>query len=413
MAIQSDCTADSRAAKVGRSAVLNSNRTDAGVRSGSPRPASSGPSAARKRSAPPSSLATVPGRPDALPANLPAVDAHRGQNQRTTAPTPPREATRAEAPVVLDTTAQPLHRLRNRARSKHVTEAIAEGLSRLDSPLRFAYASTLRCAQILTQDGATVTGKYCRQRWCLVCNRIRTAKLIGAYLPVLATWADPHFVTLTVPNVAPDALLRTVDGLLKLWGRNGIPHAIRRTDGLEFRALRKLEVTYNPRRKDCHPHGHFIVDGRAAADALVRRHLLARPDADPKAQNVKSCAGPGAMRELFKYFTKMLVKGADGQRTAPHPVVLDVLFKAMRKRRTFQPMGFTVPKAEPDDESLTLDENTASPDADRGRVLWEWSGTLADWVDYNTGETLSGYDPPATMRELVERIRADAAKAPQ
>jgi hypothetical protein len=281
------------------------------------------------------------------------------------------------------------------------------GLAALESPLRFSYASTMRCASTLSQDGAEITGKYCRQRWCLVCNRIRTAKLIGAYLPEMATWADPHFVTLTVPNVEAAQLHNAVRTMLATMPR--LARGIRRTDGLELRAIRKLEVTWNPRRRDYHPHLHLIVDGRATADALVRRWLAVNPDANPAAQDVRSCSGPGAMKELFKYFTKLLAKGIDGERTAPPPRVLDTMFKAVRGLRTFQPMGFVAPKLD-DDEAMTLNSTTTSPDPTRELVKWEWAGELADWMDYSTGALLSGYEPPETMRELVRRIRTDAER---
>jgi hypothetical protein len=265
----------------------------------------------------------------------------------------------------------------------------------------------VRCASTLAQEGTTITGKYCRQRWCLVCNRIRTAKLIGAYLPEMATWADPYFVTLTIPNVAGAQLHSAVRTMLATIPR--LARAIRRTDGLELRAVRKLETTWNPRRRDFHPHVHLIVSSRAAADALVRRWLATFPDADAQAQDVRPCHGPGAMKELFKYFTKLVVKGLDGERTAPPPRVLDTMFKAVRGLRTFQPMGFVTPKLDVDDEAMTLDATTESPEPHRERVSWEWTGALGDWMDYSTGALLSGYEPPETMRALVERIRRDAA----
>ena len=284
-----------------------------------------------------------------------------------------------------------------------------DGLTALESPLRFSYASTMRCASTLIQEGGEVCGKYCRQRWCLVCNRIRTAKLIGAYLPEMATWPDPYFVTLTIPNVEGPQLHNTVRAMLRAMPK--LARAIRRTDGLPVRAVRKLEVTWSPRHRNYHPHLHLIVDGRAVADALVRRWLAINSAANPGAQDVRPCTGPAAMKELFKYFTKLLAKGLDGERTAPPPRMLDTMFKAVRGLRTFQPMGFITAKLDDaDDAPLTLDASTASPTW-RERVEWEWSGELADWVDYSTGALLSGYEPPSTMRALVDRIRADAGKS--
>jgi hypothetical protein len=283
------------------------------------------------------------------------------------------------------------------------------GLGEL-TPLRFAYASTARCAAELVQDGVRVQGKYCRQRWCLVCNRIRTAKLIAAYLPEMATWPDAHFVTLTIPNVQGPQLHATIRGMQEAVRR--IFRAMRRTDGLDTRALRKLETTYNPRRRDFHPHLHLVMSNGPAADALVRRWLAEFPAADAKAQDVRRC-GPGAMKELFKYFTKLVIRGLDGERTAPPPLALDTMFKAVKGLRTFQPMGF-VSRVTLDatDETLELDAGTVSPISpdSRGRIRWQWIGD--DWIDYGSGELLSGFTPTDSMRELVNRITADARAAP-
>ncbi len=279
------------------------------------------------------------------------------------------------------------------------------------TPLRFAYASTARCAAELVQDGVKVQGKYCRQRWCLVCNRIRTAKLITAYLPEMATWADAHFVTLTIPNVQGHELPGAVREMLATIPR--IARAIRRTDGLELRAVRKLETTYSARRGDYHPHLHLIVSSGEGAHALVHRWMKAFPTADAKAQDVRRCEGPKAMRELFKYFTKLVIRGLDGERTAPPPLALDTMFKAVKGLRTFQPMGFVSHvKLDATDETLELDAGTVSPIApdSRGRIRWQWIGD--DWLDYSSGELLSGFTPSDSMRELVKRITTDSRAAP-
>jgi hypothetical protein len=284
------------------------------------------------------------------------------------------------------------------------------GLGEL-TPLRFAYASTARCADELVQDGTKVQGKYCRQRWCLVCNGIRTAKLIAAYLPEMTLWPDPHFVTLTIPNVQGPQLHGTIRKMLD--AMRPIARAVRHTDGLELRAVRKLETTYNPRRRDFHPHLHLVVSNGPAADALVRRWLAAFPTADAKAQDVRRCEGPGAMKELFKYFTKLVVKGLDGERTAPHPMVLDTMLKAVKGLRTFQPMWLASRvTVDADDETLELDTGTISPipPDSRGLIRWKWIGD--DWLDYGSGELLSGFTPSDKLRELVNRITADARAAP-
>jgi hypothetical protein len=307
----------------------------------------------------------------------------------------------------------PATALQNRARSKYLTDAIVKGLMGLGEWDRIAlsYASTARCAAELVQNGVRVQGKYCRQRWCLVCNRIRTAKLIEAYLPEMLTWADKYFVTLTVPNVQGHELHSVIGDMLA--AMRPIARAIRHTDGLELRAVRKLETTYSIRRGDYHPHLHLIVNSREAADALVRRWLKAFPAAEAKAQDVRRCEGRKGAIELFKYFTKLIVRGLDGERTAPHPAKLHTIFMAVRGRRTFQPMWLASRvTVDAGDEALELDAGTRSPIAPdfRGLIRWHWIGD--DWLDYGSGELLSGFTPSDTLRELVNRITADARAAP-
>lgn len=313
----------------------------------------------------------------------------------------------------LDTTAQPCQSpassLRKRARKKWLTATLAEGLGRLTSPLSNAYRNTQRCGAVLRQEGGKLSAKYCGNRWCLVCNSIRTAKLFDAYGPTLRSWGDAHFVTLTIPNVNGARLHGAVREMLAELPK--IVRGIRRTDRLDVKAVRKLETTYNPKRRDFHPHLHLVVNSGAVAAALVRRWLERFPEASERAQHIEKCDS-GAIAELFKYFTKLTVKGLDGQHTAPPPHALDTIFRAVRGLRMFQAMGFVAPKAavEADDELLTLDVGTVSPSRRREALVdWEWSGELTDWIDYSTGEVLSGYEPSEKMRGLVSRIVQDWA----
>ena len=212
----------------------------------------------------------------------------------------------------LDTSAQPCQPgdgasrvLRSRARAKHLTGVIVDGLMRLGNrtPLRFAYRRTAACAGNLVQEDGRVMGKYCGNRWCLPCNRIRTAKLIDAYLPEVRTWEDPHFVTLTIPNVSAAELhgaARTMISAMPV-----IVRGIRRTDHLDVRAVRKLETTYNMTRRDYHPHLHLIVNSGAVGRAMVRRWLATFPNAVADAQDgdcwryhQRSCIPSGQRAEV-------------------------------------------------------------------------------------------------------------------
>lgn len=323
----------------------------------------------------------------------------------------------AGAVAVLDTTAQLRHPaaaksdvggiLTRRAKSKLLTGATLDrliGLGIGTTPLYKAYVRSRDCAAALVQEDGKLTGRYCGNRWCLICNRIRTAKLRTAYAPILSEWEQPYFVTLTVPNVLAAQLNATVRNMQKVL--RSCVHAIRRTDRLEWQAVRKVEVTYNERRGDFHPHYHLVVRNEAAARVLVKRWLERYPGTNAAAQDVRAADPRNVMAELFKYLTKMVQKSKRGDVSSMPAWALDTIFKALRGLRTIQPMGFKVAAAVEDvtDDDAAL-ELTSTVAAAIGNAYWTWHDELTDWVNEMTGELLTGYDPSASMRTILEAVR--------
>jgi hypothetical protein len=210
-------------------------------------------------------------------------------------------------------------------------------------------------------------------------------------------------VTLTIPNVTAGDLARAIDGMLR--GLVAIARSIRRTDRLSLRALRKLECTYNAERDDYHPHFHIAVEGQQAANVIVSRWLKLHPEASSAAQDIRPCSG-SALKELFKYFTKLIAKRPDS--TAPREVApaaaLDVIFSAMRRRRVFQAMGFVVTASAGQDEDAAVGTvgTTLAPSRRGDSVVWDWVQELHDWIDLETGELLAGYEPTEAFRTMVQ-----------
>ncbi len=289
--------------------------------------------------------------------------------------------------------------LQKRARSKYLSMPLAIRLAELRSPLEKSYRNTVYCASTLKQDGGKLRGRYCGNRWCLVCSRVRTARAINRYKPILDTWTDAQFVTLTVRNVPGDQLSQTLDQMVKTSAV--IRRAITRTDKLSFEALRKLECTHNYHQDSYHPHYHAIVNGREQALALRDRWLAAWGDkADAQAQDVRPCT-PGSALELFKYATKLASNAGGGKKEYIAPAALDTIFQAMRGRRIWQPVGFTAPATVDEEAEIGTDGTTEalSPAADG--VEWEWIQDQHDWVDTRTGELLTGWVPNKAAEAFV------------
>ena len=318
----------------------------------------------------------------------------------------------------LDTLAQPdqnenretesLKIFKKRGKAKFFSYPLATALAELRGPLEKSYRSTIYCGcSVVQEEDGTLTSRYCGQRWCVVCSRIRTGRACRAYGPVLEGWADPHFVTLTVPNCSGEELSATMTLMLERF--NSCKRAITRTHVLPFVGVRKLECTYNEQRGDYHPHYHVIVDGAEQAErlrALWLRRWKGAAVAD--AQDVRRCDVDGMM-ELFKYFSKLVTRTRKGGRTV-NVRALDVMFQAMRGRRVWQPFGFQLPKdVEESIEGEKLEVTGSVAFKRQGeRVYWDWSQDAADWIDRETGESLSEYEPGERFRAFVESIGTGA-----
>lgn len=294
--------------------------------------------------------------------------------------------------------------LLKRGRAKYLSRALAVGLAELKSPLEKSYRRSVYCSECIQQDDGMMTTRYCGNRWCLVCSRIRTARAVTAYGPVVESWSDPHMVTLTVRNCQGEDLRATMAAMLKAFQR--CRDSIRKA-GFQFRALRKLECTYNHRTGEYHPHFHVLTDGKEEAEQLRRRWLRQHPEtANERAQDVRACDA-GALMEVFKYFTKLTAPATTKQGRRIMPLAaLDVIFRAMKGRRVWQPVGFRLPKevAESIEGEELILSGTPAFKRQEERILWSWEPDLADWVDRETGESLAEYEPGERFRAFVGNI---------
>jgi hypothetical protein len=263
--------------------------------------------------------------------------------------------------------------LLKRARSKFLTIQNLLPFIDLDSSLHKAYWRTYWCSAVLVQEGNKITGHYCGNRWCLVCNRIRTAKLIEGYLPIIKKeFKDPYLVTLSRPNVASiyldpeyDILFKALRKIADKW----------RKSGRGMKALRKLEVTYNNTDSfDYHPHLHILIEGKEAAERLLDDWLYYNKESQPQGQDLRP-ADENSLIELFKYATKTPA-GKNG--TEYNTVVLDRIYRSLKGRRIFQPIG--IKKA---DISEEVEEIQVQEIKGEEKVFdhWHWEQGQSDWVN--------------------------------
>lgn len=109
-----------------------------------------------------------------------------------------------------------------------------------------------------------VAAQFCRDRLCPMCAW-RKSLVMFSQISQIMDWVDarektvPIFLTLTVRNCPGDDLADTIDNLLKSWSRMMNSKANRKPFKVSRGWFRALEITYNSKSDEWHPHLHAIV----------------------------------------------------------------------------------------------------------------------------------------------------------
>ncbi len=293
-----------------------------------------------------------------------------------------------------------------------------------ESPLHKSYLVSTFCSAHLEEVNGTITTKYCNQRWCNICNSIRSAKLIKWYSPQLENMVEPYFLTLTRPNVEAKDLKQEISYYIKTYQK--ISKSVNKYFN-KIIGIRKLECTYNYKTNTYHPHFHLAVSTKEVAELIQKKWMEYNPTAKSKAQDLRPCYNSykkdkhGNFKldengnkieqswtiELFKYFTKLTVKtgyfykdekGNQHQQIANIPPrALDVILQAMSGRRVFQTLGTII---KPMDENIKVDESLESGRKDEIRDDWYYNTDILDWISASTGEVLTNYKPKSLLIPL-------------
>jgi len=280
--------------------------------------------------------------------------------------------------------------LGKRAKAKYLTNAYTYRLSGLKSDLKRSYQNTFyNCSNKLEQKDEKITGKYCNNRWCIVCNRIRTAKLINGYKSQLDDLPEKYFVTLTIPNVTGNDLRQVIQKMIQTFAKISRVYRDKRKT---FIGIRKTECTYNAELNNFHPHFHLIISGEEQAYRLESDWLKQYPEAEKWCQNVKP-ADNNSVMELFKYFSKIVTN------KTIYVSALDTIFRAIYGMRTYQAFGIKKNVSE-DIEEIQAE---IYKDLENRETTWTWLEN--DWIDKDSGEMLTGYTPDDSMKKLISSIK--------
>jgi len=280
-----------------------------------------------------------------------------------------------------------------RARSKAFMDSIIFQLIDLESPLKDAYWQTYHCASVILQEGNTLKSLFCKQRWCGVCNNIRTANLMNGYREPLKTLKDPQLVTLTIPNVQGTRLRSTIENMQNNFVL--IKRALERRYKIKIIALRKIECTYNAETDTYHPHFHIVMEGEGISKEFINEWLKRYPKAKRSAQDIRR-AKKGTMQEIFKYFTKLVTKESF------HPKQMDIIFRAMKGKRVFQAYGL---KKEVSEEIEDIQKQETIHLGFQNEIF-VWERNSYDWKDAS-GVVVAGYTPKPNFLEYLDKLKAN------
>lgn len=277
----------------------------------------------------------------------------------------------------------------NRQKAKAISVGVLFKLVDLDSPLKKSYWNTYHCNEYLFQHGNKVKTKYCGQRWCSVCSRIMTAKMVNQYGPELRKFKDLQFITLSATNVVGDDLSNEIDRFNTIW-RKIYKRLKKKTSGYEVKGLRKIETTLG-KDKRFNPHYHLLIEGEDVGKEIIQLWLKYNDTAGPKGQDIRK-AKEGALIELFKYTTKQIYDDEI------HGVKLDVIYRALKGRRIYAAIGIDKYVSE-DIEGIRSNIITFKPHQNK---MYVWDVELRNWIARD-GEDFMDCSIPEDLKTLLDK----------
>jgi len=288
-----------------------------------------------------------------------------------------------------------------RQRAKSISTAINGKLCYLGSDIHKDYQKAYYCNQYLFQDGKKVTADFCKKRNCIVCSRVKAAKLMAAYAKPILELGDLHLVTLTTPNVGGENLSSEIQKLYNAFSR--IKDNIRKNyKEIQIKGFRKLEITYNERTNKFNPHYHIILSGGATAEKVRDLWLKQNKNTNYKAQDIRRVSSEKGLLEVFKYVTKAIVKDTFNTKA------LDQMYIAIKGVRTYQSMG--VKKI----AETKQEKYKSAPIEHRSERIevWKWCQDKKDWYSPNTEKFNDSYISQETKR-IINIVDAAAYEKPK
>ncbi len=299
--------------------------------------------------------------------------------------------------------------LKAKAKKKMITQKLMLGLidigkQKMDEDLVKSFWNTYHCQDNIITHKKRTYGKYCKNRYCIICLGIRKAKLINNYLPVISKWDDPKFVTITIRSVPAKRLPIIMKAMNRAFRKIKERNRKRfsRGKGVKLIGIKSLECNFNPKRRTYNPHFHVIVPNMTIAKQLVTDWLIIWTIKHNKSlgQDIKDVNNvEGSLIEIIKYSTKVFTDPDPNnkkEKNASPKVYMKAMYNiitAMKGERIFDRFGLNMQKK--DNESKGLVREVTEYDS------WVYDPENADWFSEQTGQVFAHYTPDIELQNML------------
>ncbi len=263
--------------------------------------------------------------------------------------------------------------------------------------------NTYHCQERLILSENKMHGVYCKNRICTVCNGNRKAEMINKYLPIVETWPDPHFITLTAKSCFANKLydrMRNTKRAFKIIAYR-IKKRNQRGKGPKLVAIKSLECNFNPFKRTYNPHFHILVPSIEVAEIVLQEWLNTWTGKYSQriAQKIRKVEDRERdLIEVVKYGSKILTEPNPNSKIKRKKITRRVyiaalynILRAMSGLRLTDTYGFDLPKSKTKTRSVTVFEYDEL----------SYETELMDWVNEETGETLSNYKPDSELLHIL------------
>lgn len=289
-----------------------------------------------------------------------------------------------------------------------ITEALAlKKLAEDEENLMWAnrYENAVYCLdRIITHNGKAFS-KFCKNRCCLVCCSIRKAYYVNKFEPVVQSWEDPYFVTLTCKSKSKYKLKPRIKELIKNFDliNRRLRKRYERGKGPKPVGIRALECNYNPLTYEYNPHLHLLVASKEIAiDFILEwQNTFGANETNPKGQHMRPVSFEGRdLIETIKYGAKVftdpdMIKDKKKRTQLPkiYIAALHTIYKALDGCHLLSTFGFKQPKTILDDEQEAIITKVFED--------WLYDTQIKDWVNTETAEIMTKYKPDGKLQYLL------------